>query len=203
MFFESISASEFKYFNFTPPIAYRLIYNFERDVRLKIVTAQFLVHEKKTFNENVQFPFLVKLEVPDTTELEALKSAVENALGHDVDLLCDRVLYVNLKKEMYEALRKVSGGTTMCFEIKLRHVVYFSATPRIKFILEAFNDVPAIAPPKSKKLKRQGVDAKTQKPKLQRQLAVYPETQPADPEMTEESGGMIGDFLASLREESN
>ena len=53
------------------------------------------------------------------------------------------------------------------------------------------------------KLKRQGADAKNQKPKLKRQLAVYPETQPADPELTEESGGMIGDFLTSLREESN
>ena len=188
MSFQNINASELKQFNFSPPIAYRKILNFDQEVRLKITTAQFFVHEKKNINQNAQFPFLVKLEVPDTTELEALKVAIETAVGHNVDLLCENILYVNLKQELYEALKKVSTGSVITFEIRLRHLVYFSATPRIKFVIDAFNVVPRITEKPKQKV--------TKKSKLQRQHAVYPETQPADP-------GMIDDFLASLREETN
>ena len=186
MSFDSLNASELKYFNFTAPIPYRLIFNNEEDVRVRVVTNQFTVYEKKTFNQHARYPFLVKIEVNDATELNSLKAGVENAIGQQADLLCCNTLYVNANKEIYEALKTVSIGETVAFDIRLRHVVYFAANPRIKFVLDSFILVPLVAEKPVQKTTK----------KLKRQNAI-------DPEMQEGSSGMIDNFLASLREEAN
>ena len=175
MSFENIVVGETKYFNFKPPIPYRLIKNGQEDVRLKLITCNFVAHEKQFFNEKAQFPYLVKIKIEERTELEALKQAVENAIGEPVDASCDDILYVNTDKENFDMLKLVPAGAVMAFEIKVRHLVHFSAMPRLKYVLDLFYSVPVVQP-------------LAKKPKLKRQNAIGPHQ------------GAVDDFLSSFQE---
>ena len=183
MSFDNVTLSEVKHFNFVPPIYYRLVYNHGEEVRLRIVSNNFVVHEKKTINEKAQYPFLVKIQLNDTTEFDFLKSSLEKVVGEPVDVLCGNILYANATKDVYGDLKQVPAGVTLAFDVRLRHVVFFAASPRVKFVLESFCSVPLIAEKPTRKAPKKPKNA--------------PQTVNAG------ESGPIDDFLASLRMEAN
>ena len=179
MVFENVTLSEVKYFNFKPAIPYRQVKQNDKDVRLKFVTSNFIAHEKKSVNENAQYPYLIKIALDDMSELEALKMSIELVAGEIVDVACGNVVYVNATKEVYDAVKYLAAGVPMIFEARVRHLVYFTSPPRVKFVLEGFYSTPVVQPQSKPK----------RKPKLQRQNAIDPK---ADEDAAEA-------FLATLQ----
>ena len=116
------------------------------EITLTFVTADFVTLEKKTVDKD-KLSLWVRIKVEEMDEVAALKMAVESFVGESVDVEPGTILYIKVNKNFYEGLKCVLAGTTIAFEIKLRHLEYFSAPSRVQFVLESFNNVHQDAHP--------------------------------------------------------
>jgi len=220
-YYENVAVGDAKFFNFpTSQFKYHEVLRGAKKLSISVLAEKYTLEGKPNTNTRAKTPFLIKLALGSGSQTQAafllLKDNLEQLMETNVDFCYENKVYLNASEEVYSALNnklKDDGLLPkLLMQIEIRHVVYSTEKPRVKYQLLSAEPLPETEKLIIKKpaLKRQNATTSAQPKKRAKNSKRTPateveelpcETQAFSPVM--EDLGEVDTFLQALRDQSS
>lgn len=146
----TLGEDKFWHFNDGRSLKYREPAFEDGDCVFKVMASDYICHKKKTnFSNKGKWPCLVKLVLNSSlcAKFEIMAEALETQLNDDVDYCIENHVYLDTSHRVNNQLCALTekysyeNKPALLMTIKVRHIVFNEAGPRVKFILQRVKEV--------------------------------------------------------------